>query len=338
MNLVQATLAGKISSDLDAIVLIHRELSESYVRDVVEGSIAYFGGLAPSINWRIEPLSRGTANLRVARLVRTSSKDYPKAESLVVGMYPSGLWGRFKPLGLHSKMFVLEDGAASLTFDVNRLTDDGTSLGRGKAYTTLLRTVAGRGHPLRNRTTLYTCFPDVPVSNDVERHRYLELNTAMARRPPTTAPAPNLVYVDSNFSRVGRGVHFSLVRAIHEAHGFESYIPHRRMPRTEAEELARDLGVEVVRPTLPFEAWIPAWSRAGTDFLIPPSSLAYTARLFAVSSAQVTVVGVSAWLERAAERLTSGLARNCAEAAEMARPIEAWTSNRPDMAFRALAE
>jgi hypothetical protein len=105
------------------------------------------------------------------------------------------------------------------------------------------------------------------------------------------------VWIDSNFGWLTSEDHEALLKRAVEQFHLDSYVPHRRTPKTFL-AVTRLLGLQVVRPPVPVEFAIGAWTAAGSDIYIPPSSLTFTAPFFRTEPGQLHLVPIAKWLKQ----------------------------------------
>ena len=303
MNLAQAVLGGTIRPDVDCVVFDYRRGRNSYTSRVLSGTTHLLGQLLPQVKFRIWPLWRGISNAQIALAVRKCGRN---ADTLVLGMYPSGLWERSQLRQEGCKTILLDDGASSLSLDFAQVLDDGNSLGRSLAYRNAVRALAGR-RPTNATATpvLYTAFPVANSPWPTVTHDYSALREALKRDTARDIPMASTarVWLDSNYGPLlGADCHRAMISSAIQEFGVDTYVPHRRTSFKFSREIAHDFDLAVVRPTVPAELVIGPWTQAGVSVLTPPASLATTGQLFVEDPGSLTMVCVSEWLRQYRER------------------------------------
>jgi hypothetical protein len=322
MNIAQALLAGFVDTDLDCLVLDYRRESDAYTSDVLTGTVGYFANILPQTRFRLRPLWRGISNLQIARDVRYVGRG---ADTLVLGIYPSGLWARSPIRRDGGRTVLVDDGASSLNLAFDRLLDDSDSLGHGRAYRRLLQRSAGPAVPCAPTPELYTSFPIVASPWPVVRHNYEELRAAVGAHPAlgTLVSSHRTIWIDSNFGpSLGPACHREMIAVGVDTFGVDTYVPHRRTSREFAETISREYGLEVVRPDVPVELLIGAWTRAGMRLLTPPTSLLQTAGPFREEPGVLTMVAISEWLRQYGQRHSTSMKAGFAAAIAQAEVLE----------------
>lgn len=298
MNLAQAVLGGVIEEDVDCLVFDYRRAWNSYSSRVLVGTTRLLSELLPKVRFRIWPLWRGISNAQIASAVRWGGRG---SDTLVLGIYPSGLWARSRLRQETHQTILLDDGASSLNLDFAQLFDDGASIGRNRAYRKALRLLAGRLADTTATPVLYTAFPIADSPWPTVEHDYSALRAALRQTyvRDLAIASKSRVWLDSHYGTVlGTDCHRAMISSAVEKFGIDTYVPHRRTTLEFAGEIQRQFGLAVVRPTVPAELAIGPWTRGGARVFTPPASLATTGQLFVEDPGSLTMVRISEWLRR----------------------------------------